>query len=145
MQKLANLIGDASTAMLTSLAPVIAASSTPRPRSRALAMLSSTTIESSTTRPVASARPASDITLRFRPNWPMKKNVVLFSESPSRYLIEVPRDLRQDFETIFGGLPHACVGAVTEQPVLQCIGPDQQPWIDEPLDGLKAAWQTPLM
>ena len=49
----------------------------PSPRSRALAMLSSTTIESSTTRPVASARPASDITLRLRPSWSMKKKVAM--------------------------------------------------------------------
>ena len=54
----------------------IAACRIPSPRSRALAMDSSTTIESSTTRPVASARPPSDITLRLRSSWSMKKNVV---------------------------------------------------------------------
>ncbi len=71
------VIVDATTAMLTSRVPVIAACRMPRPRSRALAMLSSTTIESSTTRPVASARPPSDITLRLRSSWSMKKNVVM--------------------------------------------------------------------
>ena len=71
-------------------------------------------------------------------------NVILFSESASRYLIEVPRDLRQDFEGIFGGLPHACVGTVTEAPVLHCLGADHEVWIDEPIAALKAAWQTPL-
>ena len=59
---------EATTAMLTSRVPTMAASRIPNPRSRALAMDSSTTIESSTTRPVASARPPSDITLRLRPN-----------------------------------------------------------------------------
>ena len=67
-------------------------------------------------------------------------NVVLFSESAPRYLIEVPKDLRQDFEGIFAGLPHACIGTITEQPVLRCIGPDQESWLDEPIDGLKSAW-----
>ncbi len=40
-------------------------------------MFSSTTIESSTTMPVASARPPSDITLSDRCNWSMKKNVAI--------------------------------------------------------------------
>ncbi|HYG76195.1 MAG TPA: phosphoribosylformylglycinamidine synthase subunit PurL [Planctomycetota bacterium] len=69
-------------------------------------------------------------------------NVVLFSESPSRYLVEVPRESRQDFESIFAGLPHACVGEVLPHPVLQCFGPDRELWIDDTLDGLKAAWQS---
>ena len=68
---------DATTAMLTSCVPAMAACSTPSPRSRAFAMLSSTTIESSTTRPVARARPPSDITFRLSPNWSMKKNVAM--------------------------------------------------------------------
>jgi phosphoribosylformylglycinamidine synthase II len=69
-------------------------------------------------------------------------NVTLFSESPSRYLVEVPRELRQDFEAIFAGLPHACVGEITANPVLQCVGPDQELWIDDSCDSLKAAWQS---
>ena len=40
-------------------------------------MFSRTTIESSTTMPVASARPPSDITFNDRCNWPMKKNVAI--------------------------------------------------------------------
>jgi len=68
-------------------------------------------------------------------------NVALFSESPSRYLVEVPREMRQDFEAIFAGLPHACIGEVTEQPVLQCFGPERELWIDEPIEGLKKSWQ----
>jgi phosphoribosylformylglycinamidine synthase len=69
-------------------------------------------------------------------------HVVLFSESPSRYLVEVPRDMRQDFEEVFAGLPHACVGEVTAQTVLQCTGPERELWLDEPLDALKRAWQS---
>ena len=59
---------EATTAMLTSRVPAMAACNMPSPRSLALAMLSSTTIESSTTMPVARARPARDITLRLRPS-----------------------------------------------------------------------------
>ena len=59
---------EATTAIDTSRVPSMVDSSTPRPRSRALAIDSSTTIESSTTRPVARARPPSDITFRLRPS-----------------------------------------------------------------------------
>ena len=69
-------------------------------------------------------------------------NVVLFSESPTRFLVEVPRAMRQDFESFFAGLPHACIGEVTEEPVLQCVGPARELWIDEQIDDLKAAWQS---
>jgi phosphoribosylformylglycinamidine synthase len=69
-------------------------------------------------------------------------NVLLFSESAPRYLVEVPRELRQEFEAIFAGLPHACIGTVIEQPVLQCLGPEQEMWIDEPIEGLRNAWQS---
>ncbi len=58
---------DAITAIETSRAPFIAASTMLMPCSRMRAMFSSTTIESSTTMPVASARPPSDITLRLTP------------------------------------------------------------------------------
>ncbi|MCW0450703.1 hypothetical protein NB706_003537 [Xanthomonas sacchari] len=89
---------EATTAMPTSRVPTIAASSTLRPRSRALAMLSSTTIESSTTRPVANARPPSDITLRLRPSRSMKKNVVTIdtgSDSPITNVLHPSRRNRK--------------------------------------------------
>jgi len=69
-------------------------------------------------------------------------NVVLFSESASRYIVEVPKELRQDFESVFAGLPHACVGEVQPQPTLKCIGPDRELWIDDSLETLKVAWQS---
>ncbi len=91
---------DAITAMLTSRVPAMAASSTLKPRSRALAMLSSTTIESSTTRPVASARPPSDITLRLSPSWPMKKNVVMIDTGNDRLMTNVLQPSRRNRKMI---------------------------------------------
>jgi phosphoribosylformylglycinamidine synthase len=69
-------------------------------------------------------------------------HAVLFSESPSRFLIEVPHDRRQDFEEVFAGLPHACIGEVLQKPVLQCVGPEHELWIDEETEALRAAWQS---
>ena len=91
---------EATTAMPTSRVPLIAASRMPSPRSRALAMLSSTTIESSTTRPVASARPPSDITLRLRPSWSMKKNVVMIDTGSDRLTTSVLQPLRRNRKMI---------------------------------------------
>ena len=91
---------DATTAMLTSRVPVMAASRMPSPRSRAFAIDSSTTIESSTTRPVASARPPSDITLRLRPSWSMKKNVAMIDTGSDRPTTNVLQPSRRNRKMI---------------------------------------------
>ena len=91
---------DATTAMPTSRVPAMAASMMPSPRSRALAMLSSTTIESSTTRPVASASPPSDITLRLSPSWSMKKNVATIETGSDTPTTKVLQPLRRNRKMI---------------------------------------------
>ncbi|KAG1535769.1 hypothetical protein G6F50_015225 [Rhizopus delemar] len=91
---------EATTAMLTSRVPAMAACRMPRPRSRALAMLSSTTIESSTTRPVASARPPSDITFKLRPSCPMKKNVAMIETGSDRLITNVLQPSRRNRKMI---------------------------------------------
>ena len=82
---------DAVTAMPTSDAPATAACTTPMPASRLRAMFSSTTIESSTTMPVASARPPSDITFKDSPKRSMKKNVVISETGNDSETISVLR------------------------------------------------------
>ena len=91
---------DATTAMLTSRVPTIADSSIPSPRSRALAIDSSTTMESSTTRPVARARPPSDITLRESPNWSMKKKVEMIETGSDRLITNVLQPSRRNRKMI---------------------------------------------
>ncbi len=91
---------EATTAMLTSRVPAMAASRMLRPRSRALAMLSSTTIESSTTSPVASARPPSDITFKLSPSWPMKKNVATIDTGSDRPITNVLQPSRKNRKMI---------------------------------------------
>ena len=68
-------------------------------------------------------------------------HVVMMSESPARYLVEVRPAVRQEFEAILGGLPHACCGEVTSTLMLQFAGPEREFWIDEPIGALKSAWQ----
>ena len=68
--------------------------------------------------------------------------VRLFSESNTRFLCEVPPARAPHFESIFQGLPCACLGEVTEQPWLEIS--TQRPVVRAPLAALKEAWQRPL-
>ena len=56
--------------------------------------------------------------------------VLLFAESNSRFLVEVPPDRRKEFEKTMGDVPHAVVGEVTEAPRL--VVDDLAPAADRP-------------
>jgi len=73
-----------------------------------------------------------------------RDDILLFSESNSRFLVEVrPRDARA-FEALFAGLPCAKVGEVVDSDVLAMSGMDGRTVVWAELATLKAAWQTPL-
>jgi phosphoribosylformylglycinamidine synthase len=69
----------------------------------------------------------------------------LFSESASRFLIEVPGDQRATFESIFQNakVPLGCIGEVTSDGRLRIHGSGGAV-IDAPIAELKEAWQKPL-
>jgi phosphoribosylformylglycinamidine synthase len=84
---------------------------------------------------------------------------LLFSESNSRFLCEVPADHTGEFERLLADVPHHVVGEVTTTGWLEVIGlpqaiegvePGDPPQIVAPLvisasvDKLKEAWQKPL-
>ena len=69
--------------------------------------------------------------------------VLLFSESNTRFLIEVPSQNQQAFETCFNGLPCVEIGVVNESERLTVDGINGTT-IDAGLDELKTAWQGPL-
>ena len=69
--------------------------------------------------------------------------VLLYSESNSRFLCEVPADQRQRFETILKDVPHAQIGTVQEAPRL-VMGHGESTLVDADLGALKEAWQSPL-
>jgi phosphoribosylformylglycinamidine synthase len=76
---------------------------------------------------------------------------LLFAESNTRFLVEVPVARQQAFETILAGVPHAHIGEVTDTGRVQ-IAAAQEPgqalskdWLlDVDLATLKEAWQKPL-
>jgi phosphoribosylformylglycinamidine synthase len=69
---------------------------------------------------------------------------VLFSESPSRFLVEVTRDGARRFEQVFSALPCAAVGEVTGVARLTIRGRRGRTVVDEAVSDLKEAWQRPL-
>jgi phosphoribosylformylglycinamidine synthase len=48
--------------------------------------------------------------------------VLLFAETPSRFLVEVAPDKTADFEAVFSGLPCSRIGEVTAKPVIKIEG-----------------------
>ncbi len=70
--------------------------------------------------------------------------VLLFSESTTRFLIEVEPTKSFQLEGIFAGLPLAQVGRVTATNRVRAVITDDTPLIDIPWPELKSAWLQPL-
>jgi phosphoribosylformylglycinamidine synthase len=71
--------------------------------------------------------------------------VLLFSESATRFLVEVPEARAGDFEHALDGVTVARIGSVTDSGNLLATGLDGTTAIESSIAGLKAAWQTPLL
>jgi phosphoribosylformylglycinamidine synthase len=72
-----------------------------------------------------------------------REAILLFSESNTRFLCEVPAANAAEFERLTAGVPCARIGQVVAEPRLQ-IGCAGRQLVSEGLAGLKAAWQAPL-
>jgi len=70
--------------------------------------------------------------------------VLLFAESNTRLLCEVPPEHASAFEAALAGVPHARVGDVTDFGRLEVLGRDGTAVIDADISVLKEAWQKPL-
>jgi phosphoribosylformylglycinamidine synthase II len=70
-------------------------------------------------------------------------SVLLYSESNTRFLVEVPVAKQAEFEKCLAGIPHAAVGQVTDSRRLQIAGKNG-PVVDADIAELKEAWQKPL-
>jgi phosphoribosylformylglycinamidine synthase II len=70
--------------------------------------------------------------------------VLLFSESNTRFLVEVPPQHRNQFEAAFAGLPLFPIGAVSSRPRFVVTDSTRGTLIDSPLSALRHAWKAPL-
>lgn len=73
-----------------------------------------------------------------------RNNHLLFSESNSRFVVEVePRNQRK-FEQVIKDIPHGLLGKVTGKPVFKVYGLDRGIVIQAKINDLKESWQKPL-
>jgi len=68
-------------------------------------------------------------------------HVVLYSESPGRFIVTIDPKHRSSFEALLAGLPCACIGKVATGPDFVVNGLDGKPVIHVPVSELKAAWK----
>jgi len=69
---------------------------------------------------------------------------ILFSESNSRFIVEISPDARDEFEEIMRGVPFARIGTVAQHDSFIVKGTGGKIIIDESIHDLKEAWQSPL-
>jgi len=69
---------------------------------------------------------------------------ILFSESNSRFLVEVAPESKDEFEQVMSGTSLAAIGQVTDSEVLEVYGVDGRKVVATPIIELKEAWQKPL-
>ena len=70
--------------------------------------------------------------------------VLLFSESNSRFLVEVEPEHCAAFEQLAADLPLTRLGTVVKRKALRIAGGGGRLRIDSPLDKLREAWKSPL-
>jgi len=71
-------------------------------------------------------------------------DVILFSESNTRFIVEVKKKDKKKFESIMKGVPMGLVGCVSDKKDLKVYGIDGKKVVDANVDRLKEAWQKPL-
>jgi phosphoribosylformylglycinamidine synthase len=73
-----------------------------------------------------------------------RNDFVMFSESNSRFLLEVPAKAREDFEALMKGKDCAEIGKVTNNPVLTITGLNFTRVVDASLSDLRKNWKKTL-
>jgi phosphoribosylformylglycinamidine synthase len=73
-----------------------------------------------------------------------RDDFIMFSESNSRFLVEVRPDHQAAFEKALDGVSFAHIGNTTGSDTLTIKGLDGSPVVSEKLADLKAAWKEPL-
>ncbi len=73
-----------------------------------------------------------------------RDDFILFSESNSRFLVEVAPESKAEFERVMSGASLATIGQITEPEVLEVYGLNGEKILNASLGELKEAWQSPL-
>ncbi|MCH7761851.1 phosphoribosylformylglycinamidine synthase subunit PurL, partial [candidate division TA06 bacterium] len=73
-----------------------------------------------------------------------RNDTILFSESNSRFIVEVPKGNQKKFEETLKDVPFGLVGLVTSEPKLEVKGLKGNPVVSANIWDLKETWQKPL-
>jgi phosphoribosylformylglycinamidine synthase II len=73
-----------------------------------------------------------------------RDDIVLFSESNTRFLVEVAPEHKAKFENMMNGVDFSAIGRVTNRQRLDMYGLTGERVLSAPLAELKEAWQKPL-
>ena len=71
-------------------------------------------------------------------------DMLLFSESNSRFLVEIEPQHQQAYEAHMTGVPIGCLGSVTATPDFVINGTAGHRIVATSINTLKSAWQAPL-
>jgi len=70
-----------------------------------------------------------------------RSDVLLFSESAGRFIVTIDPRRQSEFEAAFSGVPCACVGKITAEPLLRLDGLKGEALMSLAVSDLKAAWK----
>jgi phosphoribosylformylglycinamidine synthase len=73
-----------------------------------------------------------------------RDDFILFSESNSRFIVEVPPENKENFERVMSGTSIGNIGTVTDSMKLEIYGEGRRKIVSESIFDLKEAWQKPL-
>jgi len=73
-----------------------------------------------------------------------RDDIILFSESNSRFVVEVPANLRAKFENEMKNLPFGLLGSVSKDKMLAVSGVGGDIVIKAPLEKMKERWRSPI-
>ena len=73
-----------------------------------------------------------------------RNDFVLFSESNSRFIVEVEKKKQKAFEKILKGIPFGLAGCVSANKEFKAYGLDGKICVQAKIGQLKEAWQKPL-
>jgi phosphoribosylformylglycinamidine synthase len=73
-----------------------------------------------------------------------RDDFILFSESNSRFLVEVASEKKKEFEEVMEGVSLSVIGQVTDSEMLQIDGLNGEKVLTASLGELKETWQKPL-
>ncbi len=73
-----------------------------------------------------------------------RNDAILFSESNTRFIVEVQPQSQKQFESLLKGISYGCIGKVLDNDVFTILSLSGEKIVSEKIYDLKEAWQAPL-